>query len=272
MRWGAAALGLSAVILLVACKSDDGGSGDSSGDGGDGDSVGEGGSTGDGDSAGDGDVGGDGDSTGDGDSIGDGDTGGTAGDGDATTGPAVYREPAEIVGGACDPGATPVIDACPWEPEQLYCLKSDPNVVIMATCSSAGRDQCAVMDTCERGWHACTPSDYVARGGRDVPPDFSATNRAWLAGCVRDVDGTAFKEEACSVCGTEVGYEPSVQWWCDGEVVFEGGMAGDTLGVVTSPECMRVGENTPAHSAYWSMSFSSGAPSFVMCCIDALAP
>lgn len=56
----------------------------------------------------------------------------------------------------------------------------------------------------------------------------------------------------------------------DGEVVYEGGMAGTTLGVVAGPECMRVGTNLPANGAYWSMAFASGAPSFVMCCLDGM--
>ena len=46
------------------------------------------------------------------------------------------------------------------------------------------------------------------------------------------------------------------------------GTARDTLGVVASPECMRVGSNLPSHGAFWTMAFSDGAPSFVMCCLD----
>jgi hypothetical protein len=101
-----------------------------------------------------------------------------------------------------------------------------------------------------------------------VAPSFSTTNRAWLAACVRDVTGTQLKNEPCSVCGQDVGYPPSIQWWCTGDVVYEGGMAGDTLGIHTSPECMRVGSNDAAHGAFWTMGFSGGAPSFVMCCLD----
>jgi hypothetical protein len=140
----------------------------------------------------------------------------------------------------------------------------------MAVCSAVGRDQCEVMDDCEPGWHACTATDYVARGGRDVVPDFSSnTDRAWLAACVQDIGDARFRNEPCSFCG-DAEFEPVVQWWCDGEVVYEGGMAGTTLGVVAGPECMRVGGNLPANGAHWSMAFSSGSPSFVMCCLDAL--
>jgi hypothetical protein len=138
----------------------------------------------------------------------------------------------------------------------------------MVACPASGRTQCEVIDECEPGWHACTATDYVARGGRDMAPSFSTTNRAWLAACAQDVDGTRLKNEACSLCGQEVGYAPAVQWWCDGEVVYEGGMSGDTLGIHTSPECMRVGKNDANHAAFWSMGFSGGAPSFVMCCLD----
>jgi hypothetical protein len=142
-------------------------------------------------------------------------------------------------------------------------------MVIMATCSSAGRDQCEVMDTCDPGWHACTATEYIARGGADIVPDFSSnTDRAWLAACVSDANGSTLRNQPCSNCGVDPGRAPSIQWWCDGEVVYEGGMAGDSLGVLASPECMRVGQDTAAHAAYWSMSFAGGAPSFVMCCLD----
>ena len=43
-----------------------------------------------------------------------------------------------------------------------------------------------------------------------------------------------------------------------------------SLGVVAAPECMRVGSNAPGFGAFWTMSFSDGAPSFVMCCSDQL--
>ncbi len=197
---------------------------------------------------------------------------GGAGSGTAGSSPSnLYAPPSEIIGGPCAAALDPEIAPCAFAPEQVYCALSDATRVIMAVCSAAGRSQCEVMSECEPGWHACTATDYVARGGRDVPPAFSsATDRAWLAACVRDVTGTEFKNEPCSVCGQDPSYEPSIQWWCDGAVVYEGGMAGDTLGVLAGPDCMRVGMNAASHGAFWSMSFSDGAPSFVMCCLDEL--
>jgi len=196
-------------------------------------------------------------------------TGPSAGTVNGGSGPTsrLYTPPAEIIGGPCQGAAMPALPACTDAPEQVYCRLDDPTQVIMAVCSAAGRSQCEVMDECEPGWHACTATDYVARGGRDMPPSFSsATDRAWLAACARDATGTQLKNEPCSVCGQDVGFPPSIQWWCDGSVVYEGGMDGDTLGIVAAPECMRVGANTAGHGAFWTMSFSDGAPSFVMCC------
>jgi hypothetical protein len=203
-----------------------------------------------------------------------GDGTGDTGEGTGTTSSggasAEYIEPDAIVGGPCADSPTPVSPPCSYSPEQVYCRLSAPNEVIMAVCSAAGRDQCEVIDDCEPGWHACTATDYVARGGRDVVPDFSSnTDRAWLAACVQDVGDSRFRNVPCSHCG-DASFEPVVQWWCDGEVVYEGGMAGTTLGVVAGPECMRVGSNLPGNGAYWSASFTSGAPSFVMCCLDDL--
>jgi hypothetical protein len=195
----------------------------------------------------------------------------TSGSGGSSTGMAskLYVPPSEIIGARCQ--GTPNLPSppCAFAPEQVYCHKDDTSRGIMAACSAAGRSQCEVMDECQVGWHACTATDYVARGGRDIAPSLSsATDTAWLAACVRDFDGNALKNEACSRCGQDPGYAPSIEWWCDGKVVYEGGMEGDTLGVVASPECMRVGSNLASHGAFWTMAFSDGAPSFVMCCLD----
>lgn len=191
--------------------------------------------------------------------------------GSAPGGSKLYSPPAQIVGVACEGQPTSATPPCAFEAEQVYCHEDEPSRVIMAVCSAAGRTQCEVIDECEPGWHACTATDYVARGGRDIPPSFSSnTDRAWLAACARDFTGTQLKNEPCSVCGQDPGFAPSIQWWCDGQVVYEGGMEGDTLGIVAAPECMRVGANTASHGAFWTMSFSEGAPSFVMCCSDTL--
>jgi hypothetical protein len=198
--------------------------------------------------------------------------GGASNGSGAGSGSKLYVEPDAIVGGACDAGASAATPPCPDDaPEQTYCRLDDPSDVIMATCWGYGIDQCEVMDDCAPSWHPCTATDYVARGGRDVVPDLSsATNRAWLAACVQDLGGgPQLRNAPCSYCG-DTEYEPVVQWWCDGEVVSPGGMAGTTLGVLAAPECMRVGENVPGHGAHWNMAFTTDAPSFVVCCADAL--
>ncbi len=273
-RWSRT-LAVSLSVSIIACGNSDenespaqGGtasSGSSTGSGGS--STGSGGSNQVGGASSTGGTGAQGATTGSGGSggSGGGDTAGSGGTGSG--GSILYEPPAAIVGGACEGTPSPASPPCSFAPEQMYCSLEDPANVIMAVCSSAGRTQCEVMSSCQPGWHACTATEYVARGGRDVPPDFSTTNRAWLAACVQDVGATGFKNEPCSVCG-EANFDPVVQWWCDGQVVYEGGMAGDTLGVVAAPECMRVGTNAATHAAYWSMSFASGSPSFVMCCLD----
>ncbi len=192
-------------------------------------------------------------------------TGGGAGTAGASTD---YEPPAEIIGGACT--GTPVFasEPCAFGAEQSYCSLTDATKAIMAVCSTAGRTQCESVEECEAGWHACTATDYVARGGRDVPPNFSTTNRAWLAACARDLGDVGLKNEPCGSCDLIVDFEPVVQWWCDGSVVYAGGMSGDTLGVHTNAECMRVGSNDAAHGAFWTMDFTGGGGNFVMCCLD----
>lgn len=181
-----------------------------------------------------------------------------------------YHEPASIRGGACaDPNAA--TDACGGtSAEFVYCSLDDPTEVVMAICSTGGRSQCEVIDQCGTGWSACNATDYVERGGRDIEPSFSPTNRAWLAACVQDANGNGLRNEPCAPCTDyEPPYDPAVMWYCeDGAVVYEGGMAGDKLGVVASANCFRVGENSPANGAYWALDFASGGTSFVVCCKD----
>jgi hypothetical protein len=203
-------------------------------------------------------------------SISTGGSGSGTGGGSGTAGGATtdYEPPAEIIGGACT--GTPVFasEPCSFGAEQSYCSLADPTKAIMVVCSTAGRTQCESVEECEAGWHACTATDYVAYGGRDVPPNFSATNRAWLAACARDLGDVGLKNEPCGSCDLIVDFEPVVQWWCDGSVVYAGGMSGDTLGVHTNAECMRVGTNDADHGAFWTMDFTGGGGNFVMCCLD----
>lgn len=182
-----------------------------------------------------------------------------------------YQEPAEIRGGACaDP--QPTTEACGGDGAQaVYCSLDDPGRVVMAVCLSSSRgSQCEAMDDCGPGWSACNATQYVERGGRDVQPDFSTTNRAWLAACVQDAGGRTLRNEPCAPCTDfDPAYDPAVMWWCDdGSVVYEGGMDGDRLGVVTSPECFRVGANSPDKGAWWALDFASAGPPFVVCCDD----
>jgi hypothetical protein len=246
-------VGLSTAVSLTACESDSGSSGEQGGAG----ASSHGGSS---------------STTTSGGGMASSGSGGAGGGSSGTGGSSSsnhYVEPAAIVGGPCTGTPTAVSPPCSGAAAQEYCRLTDPSEVIMAVCSAVGHEQCEVMDDCEAGWHACTATDYVARGGRDVVPDFSTTTRAWLAACVQDLGDSQFRNEPCTYCG-DAGFAPVVEWWCDGEVVYEGGMAGTTLGVVADPLCMRLGSNLPANGAYWGMAFTTGAPSFVMCCLDVL--
>jgi len=266
---GGGSAGKAAAGANAGGASGTGGRGGSSGTGG----SGEGGASGEDGSAGDG-LAGEGAQGGDsgtgGSSAGGAGMAGTAGvaGGSAGSDNGTYQPPADVIGGACT--GTPVFDSTPCSsaPVQSYCSTSDPTRVIMATCSASSPSQCEAVQECEPGWHACSATDYVARGGRDVAPNFSTTNRAWLAACVRDVSSAQFMNNACSVCDQEPNRPPSVQWYCDGTAVYAGGMAGDTLGIHTFPECTRVGENTDDHGAFWRMGFSASGPTFVVCCLD----
>jgi hypothetical protein len=260
VRW----VGIVLLFGTAGCGDDDEAEGDGNSKGG---SAGAGGSSGTA-SGGSGGTGASGGTNATGGASG---TSGSAAGGGAGTaggGSTDYEPPAEIIGGACED--MPVFSSmpCAFGAEQSYCSLADPTSVIMAVCSTAGRTQCESVEECDPGWHACTATEYVARGGRDVAPNFSATNRAWLAACARDLGDVGLTNEPCGSCDLIVDFEPVVQWWCDGSVVYAGGMSGDTLGVRTNAECMRVGSNDADHGAFWTMDFTGGGGNFVVCCLD----
>jgi hypothetical protein len=130
----------------------------------------------------------------------------------------------------------------------------------MQACLAPGPiDQCGAEDLCNLagGWHLCTASEYLARGGTAS----GAAEKAWLASCVRS-DGqtpTAPSDSRCAVCDVSGSTSNSAEvgWWCTtGQAQYT--LPHNHVGVRTNSGCLRVGLNDPAHEAHWA-PLSSGA-------------
>jgi hypothetical protein len=137
----------------------------------------------------------------------------------------------------------------------------------MAICMASGRTQCEAARSCGAGWHLCSATEYLARGGRDVPPP-STVIRAWIGACARDVAGTGLSDGVCSACEVN----PSTPWTnvydCNGAGPLGPGMDGDTVAVVTYHECQRVGRDVATNAAYWSIYWAGSGAGYAMCCSD----
>lgn len=160
----------------------------------------------------------------------------------------------------------PVIPCAPgiqtgktWTPGPMQlCLASGPvnQCDAEALCNVAG------------GWHLCTASEYLARGGQTSG---SGSTYGWLASCVRS-NGAAAKapsDSACAVCDSEgsVSNSAEVGWECTtGAVQYN--MPHYNIGVRTNYGCKRVGKNETATEGYWAplVSGSGAVATAAVCC------
>jgi hypothetical protein len=174
-----------------------------------------------------------------------------------------------IPGGPCaEPIAAPLTKPCvQGDPKQSYCRTSNPSELIMAICGSYGETQCDAASACAPGWHFCTGTEYLDRGGRTVPKADTIIY-AWIAACVRDATGTEYHDGPCSVCETDVGASPGMIYGCNGESISPG-MIDDTIGATADTACHRIGDNVPALAGFWSINWSGHMAGHTLCCIDA---
>jgi hypothetical protein len=137
----------------------------------------------------------------------------------------------------------------------------------MVVCRSAQDglhvDQCAAPMLCGPGWHLCRASTYRARFGPSVgPPD---TETTWIAGCVRSGgEPHAPTDEICAQCSGPVVNLSKVGWGCFKDVAL--GVQRLFVGVVSHPECYRIGVNEPETAAYWAPSSPDYLLRQAFCC------
>ncbi|HEV8247745.1 MAG TPA: hypothetical protein VGP93_18350 [Polyangiaceae bacterium] len=173
-----------------------------------------------------------------------------------------------LLGGACsDTPEEPLQPACSeGVPEQYYCEAAATSHPIMAACPSFAQSQCEAGSACAPGWHLCTGSEYLARGGRDVPPS-SAIIYGWIAACVRDETGKLYHDGVCSVCGVESGFPPAKIYDCSGTDLGPG-VIDDSIGAVIDHECHRIGVNQADKGGYWAIYWAGYSAGYSICCSD----
>ena len=119
---------------------------------------------------------------------------------------------------------------------------------------------------CNSGWHLCTTTEYLSRGGK-VKMLTSQYPIYWIAGCVEP--GKAPTEAVCPSfpAGCSGGCE--VGWGCSGPP----GISRSTHAVYplsAHVSCYRVGVNSSTYGAFWFTLTPGGSPptTGAVCCRD----
>jgi len=116
--------------------------------------------------------------------------------------------------------------------------------------------QCGAAALCNSaaGFQLCPSSKYLAAFGvgKMVPP-LKTNQYAWIGGCVREDTAPHFPSESpCQCIANNVGYA-DVTWDCTAPYTVMLQTGQSYLGLVTSPICQRVGENSAQYAAYWAV-------------------
>jgi hypothetical protein len=146
---------------------------------------------------------------------------------------------------------------------------SDKNTVFlygdtMAICGSTSNrsTQCAAGAKCGAGWHLCSASEFLDRGGRTKV----APVGAWLASCVRTAGSVhAPTDQVCSDCVYSNKTSNAVlSWVCStNEPLRQGPL--DT-GMRTYPDCRRIAVNDATWAGYWAPDPAYQTMAYAVCC------
>ena len=123
-------------------------------------------------------------------------------------------------------------------------------------------NQCQASLLCAAGWHLCTPPEYRAVFAAAAPPEVMA----WISGCVRNGGAPHAPTNTPCTCSPELGALAFVAWVCGSG----GGLTGAPLylGVATTVNCFRVGQNDPAYQAFWGPATAAQLSRRSVCCRD----
>jgi hypothetical protein len=134
----------------------------------------------------------------------------------------------------------------------------------MVICKGAvALTQCQAASACNTGWHLCTASEYVARGGRTKQPPTGG----WIAGVIRS-GGKAHAptDGVLAACGiSSLATWADIAWTCSPQFLWQ---ANDPdIAVVTNAACRRLGADDPANAAYWIFEMGFQTTSWAVCCL-----
>ena len=123
------------------------------------------------------------------------------------------------------------------------------------------KTQCDAESLCASGWHLCTMSEYVSRGGATTP----ASVRRWIASCIRTGCGapTYPTDEICGgVCENAMGSMPDMVWDCSGSLADT--ESNCAVGLVSHGGTLRLGSQASA-CVYARQLGTNGAVGAVCC-------
>ncbi len=185
--------------------------------------------------------------------------GGPGADADSAADAAADSGPGDAAGDAADVGPadagqndTSPADLGPSDtgPSPCQLATAQPLTVDVVICQAmTSRTQCSASQLCSavEGWTMCTASQYQQRIGTSVIPGTTA----WIAGCVRQgLNPSAPSDAVCPGCTQATEGMAWVSWLCDGS--GDQGNIERFVGLVTHPECRRVGSNKKQNEANWN--------------------
>jgi hypothetical protein len=130
----------------------------------------------------------------------------------------------------------------------------------MVVCKGAAVTQCQASTLCAAGWHLCTATEYLDRGGTAL-----GYAGAWIQSCIRvNNKVTAPTDALCPSCVPGSAGYATVMWECGGG--YGNALTSDQLVPVTASACMRLGIDDPSTAGFWYPG-SAGTPrSAAACC------
>jgi hypothetical protein len=138
----------------------------------------------------------------------------------------------------------------------------------MVVCAEAGvaRTQCQAEELCNTagGWHLCTATEYLARGGKLGK---SLKKVGWIASCIRS-DGVpnAPTDKVCACKPGTSRAQVKVAWHCLDDRMAGFGSDELFLGVSSSTACTRIGVKTAATAGFWMFGKAIGTTDRALCC------
>ena len=134
----------------------------------------------------------------------------------------------------------------------------------MVRCSKLLVNQCDAVSLCNAnsGWHLCTATEYLARGGKTQGADDH-----WLAGCVRGSSGKV-TAPVDGICASGCPFTSSsliYSYFCIGSIPVSP-VGNLYVGLTTYVGCARPGQDKPNVEGYWTAQGITTSGRGAVCC------